>query len=247
LLPICFGSATRFAQFLLDANKRYLATVRFGVSTTTHDAEGKIVARETVAFSAQDLDAALRRFTGAILQTPPAHSALKFEGRPHYEYARRGIDVPREPREVTIHALRLLDWRAPDALLDVECSKGTYVRALAADLGHALGCGAHLAALRRTATGGFAVTDAVTIEALEAMDTSTRDACLKSVDVLVADLPALRLPDADAARFRHGASVAASSMRDGVTAVFDDTQLIGVADVAQGVAHPRRTIAVAGA
>jgi tRNA pseudouridine55 synthase len=244
LLPVCFGSATRFAQFLLDADKRYVATVRFGITTTTHDAEGEVVARKPIAFANAELDAALRRFTGTILQTPPAHSALKFEGRPHYEYARQGIDVPRTPREVTIHALRLLDWQAPNAVLDVACSKGTYIRALAADLGEALGCGAHLVALRRTASGGFDVDDAVTIDALDAMDTSTRDRCLKPVDVLVAHLPALRLGDIEARRFLHGAPVDTPASRDGIAAVFDDRQLIGVAEIENGIARPKRAIAM---
>ena len=129
LLPVCFGVATRFAQFLLDAPKRYVATIRFGATTTTQDAEGAVTATKPVAFTRRDLEAALRRFTGAITQTPPAHSALKFEGRPHYEYARRGIDVPRAPREVTIHALELLDWTRPDATVVVACSKGlTFAR-----------------------------------------------------------------------------------------------------------------------
>jgi tRNA pseudouridine55 synthase len=159
LLPICFGVATRFAQFLLDAPKRYVATVRFGTTTTTQDAEGEVVASRPVTLRRDDVEAVLPHFLGTIAQTPPAHSALKFRGVPHYEYARRGVDVPRVPREITIHRLVVLDWRAPDATLYVECSKGTYVRALAADLGAALGCGAHLAALRRTVSGGFDIAE----------------------------------------------------------------------------------------
>jgi tRNA pseudouridine55 synthase len=243
LLPICFGSATRFSQFLLDADKRYLATVRFGIATTTQDAEGDVVAVAPVAFARDDLAAALRRFTGPIRQTPPAHSALKFAGRPHYEYARRGIDVPRPARDVTIHALRLVDWQPPDAMLDVACSKGTYVRALAADLGDALGCGAHLAALRRTASGGFDVANAVTLGALEAMEPGERDSHLAPATVLVAHLPPLRLAAGAAVRFRHGVAVAATGFSDGVAAVFDGDALIGVADVGEQVARPRRTLA----
>src|SRR5690242_2830086 len=191
LLPVCFGAATRFAGFLLDAPKRYVATVRFGVTTTTLDAEGGVVASREVAFGRDELDVALARFTGPQMQTPPAHSALKLEGRPYYDYARRGVDIARTPRAIVIHALRLVQWQAPDAVVEVECSKGTYVRVLAADLGEALGCGAHLAALRRTASGGFALADAVTFDALDAMDECALDACLKPVDVLVAHLPAL--------------------------------------------------------
>ncbi len=174
LLPLCFGEATKFAQFLLDAPKRYTATFRFGVTTATGDAEGGVQSTRPVAFTRDDLEAALRRFVGRIAQVPHAYSALKFEGRAYYEYARAGQDIPRVAREVEIHALRLLDYAAPDAVVDVECSKGTYVRVLAEDIGEALGCGAHLAALRRTATGGFDLADAVSLERLEAMTDAER-------------------------------------------------------------------------
>jgi tRNA pseudouridine55 synthase len=243
LLPVCFGAATRFAQFLLDAPKRYVATVRFGVATTTQDAEGEVSATKAVSFTRDDLEAMLRRFTGAIRQTPPAHSALKFEGRPHYEYARAGIEVPRTPREVTIHALRLVDWNPPDATLDVACSKGTYVRTLASDLGDALGCGAHLAALRRTASGGFDIANAVTLEALAAMEQPLRDAALQPARVLVDHLPKLSVSGEAAQRFLQGQPVAANAQRDGPVAVFEADALLGVADVKDGLAHPRRVVA----
>ena len=243
LLPICFGVATRFAQFLLDAPKRYVATVRFGTATSTHDAEGDVTATKPVAFGREDLEPALRRFTGTILQTPPAHSALKFEGRPHYEYARRGIDVPRPPREVTIHALDLLDWTPPDAMLDVACSKGTYVRTLAADLGNALHCGAHLAALRRTESGGFDVANAVTLEALEAMERPLRDARLLPARALVDHLPRLHVSPEAARRFLHGQPIAAQAEPGGIVAVFGGEALLGVADVTAALARPRRVVA----
>jgi tRNA pseudouridine55 synthase len=247
LLPICFGVATRFAQFLLDAPKRYVATVRFGVTTTTHDAEGEIVSACPVTLTRAEVDAALSRFVGTIMQTPPAHSALKFRGTPHYEYARRGIDVPRAPREVTLYRLALVDWQAPDAMLDVECSKGTYVRVLASDLGAALGCGAHLAALRRTASGGFDVADAVTLEALEEMSAPAREGCLIPSSALVAHLPRLDLDAASSAAFLNGRAVEldggeATPPRAGVHAVFARGALVGVADVADGIARPRRVV-----
>jgi tRNA pseudouridine55 synthase len=242
LLPICFGSATRFAQFLLDADKRYTATIRFGVSTTTLDAEGDVVATRPVTFARSDLAATLVRFTGTMRQVPPAHSALKFEGRPHYEYARRGIDIPRPPRDVMIHALTLVSWQAPDAIVEVHCSKGTYVRTLASDIGAVLGCGAHLAGLRRTASGGFDIANAVSLEALETMGERERDAHVAPPRVLVTHLPALGLAPPVAARFRHGEAVAASGFRDGAAAVFEGDALIGVAEVSEQVAMPRRTI-----
>jgi tRNA pseudouridine55 synthase len=249
LLPICFGVATRFAQFLLDASKRYVATVRFGVTTTTQDAEGDIVASRPVTFEPDALRAALAQFVGEQMQTPPVHSALKFEGRPYYDYARRGIDIPRASRAITIHALRLVQWQAPDATLEVECSKGTYVRVLAADVGEALGCGAHLAALRRTASGGFALRDAVTFDALDALDAmgeAALDACLKPVGVLVGHLPALIVAGDAARRFRHGGAVPAGACDDGLVAAYEADALLGIADVSHGMANPRRTIAPPG-
>jgi tRNA pseudouridine55 synthase len=243
LLPICFGAATRFAQFLLDAPKRYVATVCFGVTTTTQDAEGDVVTMCPVDFAQDDLVHTLARFRGRQMQTPPAHSALKFEGRPHYEYARRGVDVPRAAREIVIHVLRLVQWQAPEATIEVECSKGTYVRALAADLGDALGCGAHLAALRRTASGGFDVRDAVTFDALDTMDEAALDRRLKPVAVLVAHLPSLTLGGDAARRFRHGGTVAAVAHDDGLVAAYEAEALLGIAEVANGIASPRRTVA----
>ena len=174
LLPVCFGEATKFAQSLLDADKRYRATVRFGVATTTGDAEGEVVDRGPVDFDRAALEAALAGFVGRIRQVPPRHSALKHQGKPMYAYARAGIDVPREPREVEIRALSLVDWGPPDAIVDVACSKGTYVRTLAEDLGTALGTRAHLAALVRTGTGGFDLADAIAIDAIEALSPEDR-------------------------------------------------------------------------
>jgi tRNA pseudouridine55 synthase len=232
LLPICFGSATRFAQVLLDADKRYLATIRFGVTTTTLDAEGDVVTAKTPAFSRAELESALVRFTGAIQQIPPAHSALKFEGRPHYEYARRGVDVPRPARHVTIHALSLADSSMPDAIVDVHCSKGTYVRTLAADLGDALGCGAHLAALRRTATGPFAIAAAITFEDLERMDEQARIAALLSSDASLAGIPKLVLDSHTAVAVIQGRRPIASTPDGRYRLYGPDAEFVGVGDVA---------------
>ena len=244
LLPICFGSATRFAQFLLDANKRYTARVRFGITTTTQDADGDIVASSPVALDRQALDAVLAKFVGRQMQLPPAHSALKHAGKPYYHYARQGIDVPRVPREVSIERLEVMAWNSPDATLDVECSKGTYVRTLAADLGEALNCGAHLAALRRTATGGFTIDDAVTLDALEQLTEIERDAKVLPMAVLVAHLPSLRV-SADIARlFLQGQPIPADDAEPGPVAVFNSDALLGVADVGAGRAKPRRVVPV---
>jgi tRNA pseudouridine55 synthase len=245
LLPLCFGEATKFAQRLLDAPKRYTATVRFGVSTETGDAEGAIRATRLVAFDLPELMATLRRFTGRIAQVPPAYSALKYQGRAYYEYARAGQVIPREARDVEIHALRLVEWSAPDAvaILDVECSKGTYVRVLAEDVGDALGCGAHLAALRRTATGGYSVVDAVALADLESMTEANCLRQLQPVESLVADLAVLAVDATDALRFRQGRALDVPGCADGVHAVFGGDRFLGVAAIANGVAQPRRVVA----
>ncbi|HEX6945073.1 MAG TPA: tRNA pseudouridine(55) synthase TruB [Casimicrobiaceae bacterium] len=242
LLPLCFGEATKFAQYLLDARKRYTATIRFGATTTTGDSEGEVRQVRPVTFGPEALAAALARFTGPLMQVPPAYSALKFEGRPHYEYARAGQEVPRAPRAVEIHALRLVSWTSPDAVVDVECSKGTYVRVLAEDLGEALGCGAHLAGLRRTATGGFALDDAVTFAQLEAVDEAARDARLLPAAVLVGALPRAEVAPADAARFRQGQPAPSPGAADGPCALFAGADFLGVAEVAGALAHPRRVV-----
>jgi tRNA pseudouridine55 synthase len=242
LLPICLGEATKLARFLLDAPKRYLATVRFGVTTTTLDGEGEVLATHSIDFHADALLDALSGFVGPQRQTPPAHAALKFEGRPYYSYARKGVDIPRAPRAITVHALRLVHFEPPTAVLDVECSKGTYVRVLAADLGAALGCGAHLAGLRRTASGGFDIGNAVTLAAVEAMDSAERDRRLLPASVLVGHLPALRVDAEAARRFVNGGGIAAEVCADGLAAIFDADRLLGVADVAAGIARPSRVL-----
>jgi tRNA pseudouridine55 synthase len=199
LLPLCFGDATKFAQAVLDAPKEYVATVRFGAGTTTGDAEGETVRTCAVAFSRAELESALARFVGPIVQTPPAFAALKFKGRNYYEYARAGIDIPRVPRAIDIGAIELIDWSAPLAVLRVACSKGTYLRVLAEDIAGALGSCAHLAALRRTVSGPFALAAAVTLEALETMDGAARDALLLPSDAPLSGLARLDV-DASTAR-----------------------------------------------
>jgi tRNA pseudouridine55 synthase len=235
LLPVCFGEATKFAQSLLDAEKRYRATVRFGASTTTGDAEGEVVERAPVGFDRTALEAALARFTGRIRQVPPAYSALKHQGRPLYDYARKGVDVPREAREVEIRALTLVDWTHPDAVVDVACSKGTYVRTLAEDLGRALGTHAHLAALTRTGTGGFELAEAIGIDALEALPEAQRLERLRPVDALLTTLPRLDLA-ADAARaLRCGQTVAAPEVAPARYRAYDATgAFVGVVGAAGG-------------
>jgi tRNA pseudouridine55 synthase len=204
LLPLCFGAATKFSQVSLDADKRYRATLKLGQRSSTLDGEGEITSGSAPAFDRAALDAACARLRGPIDQLPPMFSALKKDGRALYDYARAGIEVERRPRRVQIHRLDIVEWQADRLVIDVDCSKGTYIRTLAADLGDLLGCGAWLQALRRTGTGGLDVADAITIDALAALTEAERDAMLLPPDVLLADWPALRLPDDEAGRFLTG-------------------------------------------
>ena len=204
LLPLCFGAATKFSQVSLDADKRYLATLRLGVTTTTGDAEGDVVETRPVAVTRARLAEACARHTGPIEQVPPMHSALKRDGKALYEYARAGIEVERDPRAVTIHAIDIIDGDHDTWTLDVRCSKGTYIRTLAEDIGRALGCGAHLAGLRRTGSGALTLNGACTLEQLAAMSEPERDAALLDADALLADWPVVRLETEEAGRFLTG-------------------------------------------
>jgi tRNA pseudouridine55 synthase len=204
LLPLCFGAATKFAQVSLDADKTYVATLKLGITTSTGDAEGEVLRERPVALQRGDIDRACASLLGEIEQLPPMHSALKKDGRALYDYARAGIDVDRAPRRIVIHRLTVLDALADRLVIEVACSKGTYVRTLAEDLGERLGCGAHLCALRRTASGALRIDQAVTLEQLEALSEAECDALLLPADALIADWPAWRLTADEAARFLTG-------------------------------------------
>jgi tRNA pseudouridine55 synthase len=204
LLPLCFGAATKFAQASLDADKRYRATLRLGQRTSTGDAEGEVVEERAVRVDLDAISDVCRRFTGVIDQRAPMHSAVKHQGRSLYAYARAGIEIDRPPRRVTVHGIELVEWQDEALVIDVSCSKGTYIRSLAEDIGAALGCGAHLRGLRRTGSGGLDVARAVTIAALEAMPEPARDALLLPADVLLADWPEVRLGADEAGRFLCG-------------------------------------------
>lgn len=208
LLPLCFGEATKFAQDLLDADKTYETVVHLGLRTATGDTEGEVLASSPVRVNTADIEAVLARFRGPIEQIPPMHSALKRDGKPLYEYARAGITLERAARAVTIHRLDVLDYQAPLLRLHVTCSKGTYIRVLGEDIGAALGCGAHLQALRRTAVGALTVKQAITLEQLAAQPASDRIRLLAPADTLIGTFPALHLPAALAVRFLHGQRLA---------------------------------------
>ena len=241
LLPICFGEATKFAQSLLDAQKSYVATVHFGVRTDSGDVDGEVVAEAPVDFDRDALCAALPRFRGTISQMPPMHSALKRDGRPYYEYARKGIELERTARQVVIDGLELTTWQPPHATLHVTCSKGTYIRVLAEDLGAALGCGAHLSALRRTATGGFALADAVTLDHVANAAPDARDAMLLPVESLLGALPALDIDAMAAAALRNGREVAAPDLCPGSYRCRDPQGvLVGVVEAGGGMLRAKR-------
>ena len=249
LLPLCFGEATKFSADLLDADKTYEADLLFGVTTDTGDAEGEVVKRRAVDFSAGDLERALERLRGPIEQIPPMYSALKRDGRPLYELARQGIAVERAARAVIIHELVLLDLSPERCRLRVRCSKGTYIRTLAEDLGEALGCGAHLTALRRTSVGTLDVGDALTLDALAAMADDQRAACLQAPDALLQSLPAVLLDDEATARFMHGNPVRMTpgvSLEPGKRRVYGDDRLLGVGEIDAldplGLLKPRRLV-----
>ncbi|MEO9102838.1 MAG: tRNA pseudouridine(55) synthase TruB [Burkholderiaceae bacterium] len=208
VLPLCFGAATKFSQLHLDADKAYRATLCLGVRTSTGDAEGDVIETRAVVVTPDQLAAAIARFTGRIRQIPPMHSALKKDGRALYEYAREGIEVEREARDVEILELKVVQAQLdaePFAIeIEVKCSKGTYVRTLAEDIGEVLGCGAHLTALRRTSAGGFDAPQCITLAQLEALDEQARIAALLPIESLVAAHRRISLIAEDAGRFLSG-------------------------------------------
>jgi tRNA pseudouridine55 synthase len=208
VLPLCFGAATKFSQLHLDADKTYETVVRLGVTTTTADAEGEVVQSRPVTCSVGQVVEVLDRFTGAIEQLPPMHSALKKDGKALYEYAREGLTVERAPRSVTIHELELLDLQLagdePFLRLRVRCSKGTYIRTLGEDIGQALGCGGHLSLLRRVQTGPFDAGQCITVDALEALSEAERLQRLLPVEALLPTHTTVTLDRENATRFLSG-------------------------------------------
>ena len=261
VLPLCFGAATKFSQLQLEADKTYEAVLLLGQKTTTADAEGEVIETRPVPEITPELLAAItQRFTGPLAQVPPMYSALKKDGKALYEYARQGIDVERPARHITIFKLNMAlahDSRAPAAIkIIVSCSKGTYIRTLGEDIGEAIGCGAHLGALRRIETGGFVSAQCVTLAALEAMSEAERDACLLPPQSLVADYPSVMLDAEHAGRFLSGLrrrgepgqwgadaalvqvyGPASSSQPDGASAVF-----LGTAHITADELIPQRLL-----
>ncbi len=200
VLPICLGEATKLSQYLLDSDKSYRTTAKLGIRTTTGDAEGEVVSERPVMITESDLGPVLAAFRGPIEQVPSMFSALKHNGKPLYEYARQGIEIERPARKVNIYRLTLIEFRGDELVLEVDCSKGTYIRTLVEDIGEMLGCGAHVAELRRLKAGPFEEEQSYTIETLEQMRSEglSLDGLLLPQDAAVSHLPAVLLGDISA-------------------------------------------------
>lgn len=248
LLPLCFGEATKLSRFMLDSDKRYSAVVRLGVETTTFDAEGEVVARRPAAVERHQLEHALNEFRGEIEQVPPMYSAIKRGGRPLYELARAGIEVERETRRVLIREIDLKAFADDCVTFEIVCSKGTYVRSLAHDLGRRLGCGAHVAQLRRLAVGSLTLDHAVTLDTLAALpDAATRAERLVPADAVVAGVPDVRLTPLATHYLLRGQPVSVRHQEaPGWVRLYDtEGRFIGMGEVLDdGRVAPRRLVSV---
>lgn len=239
LLPICFGEATKFTQFLLDADKRYRTTGLMGVQTDTLDAEGEITKTAKVPVITQASINSLidKQFLGDIEQIPPMYSALKRDGKKLYELAREGQSIELEARPVTVFQNEIVSWQSPELTLDVHCSKGTYIRTLMADIGDALGCGAHVTQLRRTSHGKFQLENAVSLDQLiqmqEAGDTAAMDSLLLSIDVLLEDFPAVSLSEKYTRLFSHGNDIQHEPGSGKVRVYSSNNQFLGIGEITE--------------
>jgi len=245
LLPLCLGEATKFSQFLLDADKEYLAEVKFGVRTSSGDPEGDVIAERPVQLGRSDVQAALAGFMGEIEQVPPMHSALKHAGRPLYEYARKGIEIERKARHVVVRELEVVAFAGDQCTLRVHSGKGFYVRALADDLGEVLGCGAHLQGLRRTGVGPFRIEQAQLLEELAELDEAVRDTRLMPADIMVESLTPLPLDLEAAWQICHGQPIwlPRLSLGSQFRLYAPDGRFLGVGEVNQdGKVAPRRLV-----
>ncbi len=259
MLPICLGEGTKFSQFLLDTDKTYQVTAKLGIRTTTSDIDGEIVAEKPVNVSAEQLATALDAFRGKTQQVPSMYSALKYQGQPLYKYAREGIEVPRESREITVFNLELLRFEGDEVDLDIHVSKGTYIRTIVDDLGELLGCGAHVANLRRSAVGDYPIEKMVTMEQLEELLVEAQekelvpaellDPLLLPMNTACGDIPSVFIDDMSANFLRHGNPVqAANAPLDGLVQVYIgndkvDGEFIGVGIIdADGMLAPKRIV-----
>lgn len=250
MLPICLGEATKFSQFLLDADKRYLVTAKLGERTDTSDAEGEVIQTREVKVETHDILTALSRFRGDLMQVPTMFSALKHQGKPLYEYARQGITVEREARPITVFELNFIEYNAPFLTLEVHCSKGTYIRTLVDDLGEYLGCGAHVTMLRRTAVSDYPAEKMLSWEQLQQLaENQTLEALdnlLLATDSAVSTLPRLDLTSTQTQAVKFGQRVKFDNLQQlyGQVRLFSDqNSFLGVADIGQdNVIRPSRMV-----
>ncbi len=246
LLPVCLGEATKYSYMLLDADKTYEAVIRLGFTSSTGDAEGRIEPVAAPDFSKQRLAEVLDSFVGALRQIPPMHSALKRDGRPLYEYARAGEEIARDSREITVKTLELTDLSYPEQLsIRVTCSKGTYIRVLAEDIGKSLGCGAYLLGLRRTEIGDLGIDDAITLDRLENSPPEGRVGSLLPIDRLLQGLPLVKLDPEGTKRVCTGLAASAAGANPGLSRLYDASdRFLGMGEVGEdGMVLPKRMIA----
>ncbi len=246
LLVLCFGEATKVSAFLLDADKAYEGELHLGVETDSEDAEGEVIAeREVPPLTEVSIESVLQAFRGDIEQVPPMHSALKHKGQRLYDLARRGETVERPPRAVTIYQLRLLDIDLPKVRIAVRCSKGTYIRSLACDIGQKLGCGAHLSGLRRTSSAPFNVDAAISLEALDKLERGPARSLLLRPDRALEHLPEVHLDGEQTRRARHGQTIAGlTETQEGLVRIYGDDAFVGIGEMdGQGRLRPKRLLA----
>lgn len=247
LLPLCFGEATKFSQYQLEADKRYRAFLQLGITTTTGDPEGEVLETRAVEVTADQAMHVVAGFVGSIMQTPPMYSALKHQGKPLYEYARAGITIERPARPVAIRSIDILEFNGNTLIIDVTCSAGTYIRTLAEDIGHTLGCGAHLTRLTRLASGGFDLADAVTLTQLEQEGIAQRDGRLLPADGLVSYLPRLEIDAATARSLMQGQRpyCRGAIVETGLMRVYHHALFLGLADLkVDGAIVPQRLMRI---
>ncbi|MFI8316201.1 tRNA pseudouridine(55) synthase TruB [Kosakonia cowanii] len=256
MLPICLGEATKFSQYLLDSDKRYRVIARLGQRTDTSDADGQVVEERPVNFTAAELASALESFRGNTQQIPSMYSALKYQGKKLYEYARQGIEVPREARPITVYELLFIRHEGDELELEIHCSKGTYIRTIIDDLGEKLGCGAHVIYLRRLAVSRYPIERMVTLEQLQALVQQAEqqeipaaellDPLLMPMDSPASDFPVVNIPTVVAAYFKNGQPVRASTTpAEGLVRVTEgeEGKFIGMGEIDdQGRVAPRRLV-----
>ncbi|WP_233964790.1 tRNA pseudouridine(55) synthase TruB [Pectobacterium versatile] len=256
MLPICLGEATKFSQYLLDSDKRYRVIARLGQRTDTSDADGNVIEERAIGFSATDLEQALEGFRGTTQQVPSMYSALKYQGRKLYEYARQGLTVPREAREITVYELQFIRWEGDELELEIHCSKGTYIRTIIDDLGEKLGCGAHVIYLRRLQVATYPTERMVTLEQLAALAEQAQtqehplsrslDPLLMPMESPVIDFPEVNLTPVVAGYLKLGQAVqAANTPLDGMVRITegDEHKFIGMGEIdSDGRVAPRRLV-----